>query len=308
MWQLKATRPNSQSSRKSATTSLDQSCPMTSVARHSLLCSYFSQSKKFSLAEQELIHSALTGQPCLPHVFQVKSIDTTRHSFTLCCQKVHNNQRARLERFRRDKGIGRAPVRKPPAPSCQGRKRARHAAHTSLERSAHTVPRVQARPDAFPKRPSPHSFAKSWCSPTCRPLLFTRLPTAPVMSLIFFPICSLCELDHGIPLSCPWLHSFLTFTRLLGSCCPAHLSVVTVQLFSFCPFNSFVNRRASPHQPAAAPICRPQCGQLVMQAFSAPPSSALNVNSSAPSLVAASGYSSLKVGFWTFNGFMPLRK
>ena len=34
-----ATLQSSQSSRKSATTSLDQSCPMTSIAWHSLLCS-----------------------------------------------------------------------------------------------------------------------------------------------------------------------------------------------------------------------------------------------------------------------------
>ena len=65
MWQLKGTRPSSQSSRKSATTSLDQPCPMTSMARHSLLCSYTSEPKEVSLAEQELIHSGLTGQSCL---------------------------------------------------------------------------------------------------------------------------------------------------------------------------------------------------------------------------------------------------
>ena len=39
MWQLKATRPSSQSSRMSASTSLDQACPMTSIDQHSLLCS-----------------------------------------------------------------------------------------------------------------------------------------------------------------------------------------------------------------------------------------------------------------------------
>ena len=36
LWQLKATRPSSQSSRKSATTSLDQSCPMTSQPKGNL--------------------------------------------------------------------------------------------------------------------------------------------------------------------------------------------------------------------------------------------------------------------------------
>ena len=77
MWQFKATRLSSQSSRKSHATSLDQSCPMTSVAWHSLLCSYSSQSKEVSLAEQEPIHSRLTGQ----------------HGtlFASCCQKVETN-------------------------------------------------------------------------------------------------------------------------------------------------------------------------------------------------------------------------
>ena len=65
VWQLKATLPSSKSSRKSATTSLDQSCPMTSMVRHSLLRSYTSQPKEVSLAEQRLIHSGLLGQPCL---------------------------------------------------------------------------------------------------------------------------------------------------------------------------------------------------------------------------------------------------
>ena len=38
LWQVKATRPSSQSSRKSAFTSLDQSCPMTSQPRGNLTC------------------------------------------------------------------------------------------------------------------------------------------------------------------------------------------------------------------------------------------------------------------------------
>ena len=58
MWQLNATRPSSQSSRKSATTSLDQSCPMTSMARHSLLCPYSASSPKVTLAEHGLLHRA----------------------------------------------------------------------------------------------------------------------------------------------------------------------------------------------------------------------------------------------------------
>ena len=65
----------------------------------------------------------------------------------------------RLERFRRDKGVGRLVVRSHHQLLLKKEKRARHAAHTSLEhanRWTHTVPRGQARPDAFPERPFPH--------------------------------------------------------------------------------------------------------------------------------------------------------
>ena len=88
MWQLKATLPSSQSSRKSATTSHDQSCPMTSMARHSLLCSYSSPPQEVSLAEQELIHSGALWTTMLPHVSQIRRLTTTRPSFTFCCQTV----------------------------------------------------------------------------------------------------------------------------------------------------------------------------------------------------------------------------
>ena len=57
-----------QLARKSATTSLNQSCPMPSMAQHSLLCSYSSQPKEVSLAEQELIHS---GQEIDDHLTQL---------------------------------------------------------------------------------------------------------------------------------------------------------------------------------------------------------------------------------------------
>ena len=56
MWQLKAALPSSQFSRMSATTSLDQSCPMTSKARHSLSCPCKSKQREVSLTEQEVIH------------------------------------------------------------------------------------------------------------------------------------------------------------------------------------------------------------------------------------------------------------
>ena len=40
IWQLNATRPSSKSSRKSGTTSLDQSCSMTSMALHLCCCGH----------------------------------------------------------------------------------------------------------------------------------------------------------------------------------------------------------------------------------------------------------------------------
>ena len=57
-------------------------------------------------------------------------------------------------------------------------------------------------------------------------------------------------------------------------------------LLSMPPVFELLGRRhASPCQPAAAPICRTRSGQILTKAFSVPTSSALNVNSSAPSLM-----------------------
>ena len=53
MWQLNAARQELPISRKSATTSLDQSCPTTSMARHSLLRPYSSSSPEVTLAEHQ---------------------------------------------------------------------------------------------------------------------------------------------------------------------------------------------------------------------------------------------------------------
>ena len=100
---------------------------------------------------------------------------------------------------------------------------------------AHTVPRVQASPDAFPKRPFLHPFATSWCPHNCRPWQFTRLSTrrfepevspqqgfskhfnalskamtgslrcySHSSSRAFFLPKMLSLLDHSIPPSCRW--------------------------------------------------------------------------------------------------------
>ena len=63
--QLKATLASSQSSRKSATRSLDQSCPMTSMALHSLLFPYSSSSPEVTLAEHGLFQIGLCPRCCL---------------------------------------------------------------------------------------------------------------------------------------------------------------------------------------------------------------------------------------------------
>ena len=76
---------------------------------------------------------------------------------------------------------------------------------------------------------------------------YCALPTAPVLS-VSFPKCCLCELDFSNSSSLSLAafmaqeaFALLTLTWLFGSCCPAHLSAVTVQLFPHFPFYSFVN-------------------------------------------------------------------
>ena len=69
-WQLNATRASCQSSRKRATISPDQFCPMTSKARHSTLCSCTSKEDVHSLpvpSPSSLLLSGLFGQPS-PHM------------------------------------------------------------------------------------------------------------------------------------------------------------------------------------------------------------------------------------------------
>ena len=159
----------------------------------------------------------------------------------------------------------------------------------------HTVPRVQARSDAFPERPFPHLLQNS-CAHTTASHCSSRDVSRNASSQRSDPIGILQALQSFVR-SCDWvfevlfprififaswiivfllpvlggLHcpeGFLLFDShlaFLGSCCPPHLSVVTVQLFPFIPFNSFVNClaegmpvRINQRRP---PICRPQCGQ-----------------------------------------------
>ena len=185
MWQLNATRLSFQSSRKSATTSLDRSCPVTSMARHSLLCSYSSPPQEVSLVEQELIHSGLIGQPWPSHVSQIRRLTTTGPRFASCCQKVRTNQRALLERSRRNKGIW------------QHLFRSHHRLLLDIEEKelamrprlpwnvpikwtlcagAH-CPAGPSKARRLPRKALPTFFAKSRCPHTRRPLQITRLST-----------------------------------------------------------------------------------------------------------------------------------
>ena len=161
MWQLKAT-PSSQSSRKSATTSLDQSCPKTSTARHSLLSSDTSQPREVSHAEQEPIHSGLLGQPYLsmsPKSEDSLPRDPAAASAAKRCRPINahavsaetqvfgrhfvrNRHQLLLDKEEKELAIRPILPQEVPTGGCCTQ--------------AHTVPWVQARPDAFPIGPSPH--------------------------------------------------------------------------------------------------------------------------------------------------------
>ena len=90
-------------------------------------------------------------------------------------------------------------------------------------------------------------------------------PPAPVVSF-FFPKCDLCELDHSVPPPCPWLPSLprrlLLFGShsafwllLLGSSLGSESTILPIHSLQFrCELLG--RRHASPHLPAAAPICR----------------------------------------------------
>ena len=90
--------------------------------------------------------------------------------------------------------------------------------------------------------------------------------------------------------------------RPFAPCCLTRFSAVKVQLFPKFPFNSLVNCLAE-----SVPVASTKSGphlfsatwSILMHAFTVLTSSALNVNSFAPSLMAASGQTSLKFGFWT---------
>ena len=174
MWQLKATRPSSQSSRKGATTSLEQSCPMTSKARCSLLCSYTSKPNVLSLPEQD---TSFHRSPPAPAKRHQKMRRTKIH--LLLPSGVDQSKAHALSVSARTKGLNStAPCKSKGLLLDEEEKRARHAPRTSPERTrtldvvrqTNDVPWVQKRPDAFPIGTFPqisHNFRANGAESHC---------------------------------------------------------------------------------------------------------------------------------------------
>ena len=120
-----------------------------------------------------------------PHVSQIRRLTTTCPDSTICCQKVWIDQRTRLERFSRKEGVGRLIVRSH-LRLLLGKEEKELAMRPILPwnvpiggRSvqAHTAPRFQAGPEAFPKRPFPHLLQNLGTHTTaghCNPSDFPR--------------------------------------------------------------------------------------------------------------------------------------
>ena len=150
---------------------------------------------------------------------------------------------------------------------------------------AHTAPRVQARPKEFPKRHFFTSFAKSWSHTSaghCNSCDFPREASSQRQSLIGIlqaPQRYVQGYDWVFEvrlspvfacLHCPKGCCFLTLTWLFGSYCPTHVSVLTVQLFLFFTFKSFVNClaesmpvRSNQRRPPSVVINVVQCSNFL---------------------------------------------
>ena len=126
--------------------------------------------------------SGLLGQPYLHPSPKFRRLTTTEPSFVPCCQQVHTNQRTRLDRFCRDKGIWQHFIRSHHRLlHCKEEKEL--AVRPTLPwnvpmrgccAQAHAVPRVQVRPDASQNGPS-HIFCKMPYPPNRSPLQFAWL-------------------------------------------------------------------------------------------------------------------------------------
>ena len=217
------------------------------------------------------------------------------------------------------------------------RRKARHIADAGCCAQTNNTPRVQAKPDAFPVSPFPHLLHNlrahvtvghcnhhDWQQQTTiqKPALtwifqaFQRFLPRPRSGLsdvlptisdgfCFFPRYLLGELDRKIPHPCPrplslprglsLLDSQMFFFKLLspGSFLCNGNTAFPIHSLQF-PCGLLGRRRASLRQPAAVPTAQTQ---YALKARCVPTSSTRNVNSSAPSLMVASGKSSLNFFF-----------
>ena len=303
MWQLKATLPSSLSSRKRATTSLDLSCPMTSMARHSLLGSYTLTAKGCLACPARADSFRAFGTALPPHVKKIRRLTTTCSSSHINCQKVQTNQPARLERFSRDEGVGRLVVRshhrllpeKEEEELAMGPTLPWNIPTGGRCAQTHTVPWGPTKARRLPRRVFSHIFCKI---PVPAPLQAIAIhaafhealrtngpdslvgspstsklcPNATIGSLrcsshssrrvFLLPKMLSLRLSHNIlspfPLLPSWpkglslFHSLWAFWLLLP--CSSLCSDST-------PLQLLGRRHASPHQQAAASICRSHCGQ-----------------------------------------------
>ena len=231
VWQLNATPSERPILEEKRDTSPDQFCPTTSRARLSKLRAYSSKEDVPSHPDQSkppLFQTGLFGHPHL-HISHSSGeespsdrADRSRHMPWLMW----------LIRKARNRFL-----------SFQGRRRARHAAHTSRNfpmrggcAQTHTIPRVQTRPNTFTQRCVPHFWhlgrrpLKTTTSTKClEPLVsldtespsFSRALSKAMIgslrcsshssSLVWFVFKMLSlRADHRNLLSCLWLPSWPT--------------------------------------------------------------------------------------------------
>ena len=190
-----------------------------------------------SLSVHDSTQSGLFWANVSPHVSFFRSLTTTGPSFASCCQKVQTNQRARLERFRRDKGIWRHLIRSHHRLLLYGKKKsspcgpyfpAAFQQVDAVRRRTRSHGSKQGQ-NAFSELPFPHLWQNSCAHTTaghCTSRDFSQHASSqksapvgilqalqrvvqgydwvfevlfPQLQSCLFPSQNLCELEHGIP-------------------------------------------------------------------------------------------------------------
>ena len=221
-----------------------------------------------------------------------------------------------------------------PVPFVSGRKRARHAAHTSL---AHSIPWTRCANTHYPsdpswaKRPPPQiGFShKLWRKPT--PAI-TRHPSAkqalgprPLIQIFHTHFRALSSATIGslrcssqsanLVLFLPWLPSFPRGLQLFGPPAassphsPAHFFAGIVHLSPIFSFDASVQRlteKVPVESTRRGPHLSFSMWSTSMCVFHVPTSSAQSVNSSGLSLTVTSGQPSDPFGLRTLKFPMPL--